>query len=164
MVPGDDVPFLPLCGLYRTTRPVPGHEDEIPASRLIYFHNHSAEGPPIVLLPARNTNNKWQFHSRGCLVEDAEYLATLESLRREGFYRLREHFHPNNQQIVNRDALVQLGYNRYAEPILFFPTRNNQNNSLTFPLQGIKIGQEIYDLLEPLDVRGPHVPDPPTLH
>ena len=159
-----DLDPLPRCGLYRTTKPVPGHEEEVPAGYLIYFHNHSAEGPPLVLLPEHNKNNKWRFHDRGYLVDDRAYLTTLQPLQREGFYRLRDHFHPTTQQIVNRNALVQLGYNRYAEPILFFPTRDSKDNSLRFPLQGIKIRQHIYELLEPLDVRGPHVPDPPTIH
>ncbi len=30
---------LPDCGLYRTTRPLPGHEDSIPAGILVNFHN-----------------------------------------------------------------------------------------------------------------------------
>ncbi|MCG8424550.1 MAG: hypothetical protein MJE77_42190 [Proteobacteria bacterium] len=150
--------------MYRTTAPLPGYEDRIPAGRLVYFHNHSAEGPPIVLMPANNSNNKWQFQSRGFLVHELSYLASLEPLKREGFYRLREHFHPNSQQVVNKNALVQLGYNPLAEPILFFPTRHEADNSLVFPKQGIKINQKIYQFLEPLDLRGPHIPDPPTLH
>ena len=28
---------LPECGLYRTTRPLPGHEEKIKAGMLVYF-------------------------------------------------------------------------------------------------------------------------------
>jgi hypothetical protein len=164
MRPEIDVPMVPRCGLYRTARPVPGHEQEIPASRLVYFHNHSAEGPPIVLLPVSNERNRWHFHRQGCLIPDLAYLATLEPLKAEGLYRLREHFHAGDEQIVNRNALAQLGYTIQAEPILFFPMMHTTDNSLVFPERGLRIDDAIYGLLEPLDLRGPHTPDTPHLH
>ncbi|MEM9492900.1 MAG: hypothetical protein AAGC55_27370 [Myxococcota bacterium] len=160
------------CGLYKTIAPLPDREDEVAAGLLVYFHNHSVQGPPLLLLPWRNVNNKWQFHERGYLITDAAYLATLEALRREGFYRLREPFHPKVDQIVDHNALVQLGYNRQAEPILFFPTLHPTANSLVFPNKGVKIALSVCELLEPIDLRGPHTPeptvpvpdDPPTYH
>lgn len=159
-----EAPLVPRCGLYRTTLPVPGHDDRVPAGRLIYFHNHSPEGPPAILLPAHNELNRWHFHKQGVLVSDTEYLATLRPLKPEGLYRLREHFHPARGQMVNRNALVQLGYTAQAEPILFFPMIHDTENSLLFPERGVRISESVYDLLDALDLRGPHVPDPPHLH
>lgn len=164
MVSRLDVPLVPRCGLYRTTQPVPGHAEHIPARRLVYFHNHSTEGPPVLLLPADNDRNRWRFHRHGFLVADVDYLATLRSLKLEGMYRLREHFHLPEGRMVNRNALVQLGYNAHADPILFFPVVHDTTNSLVFPDRGVKIDETVYDLLEPLDLRGPHEPDPPQLH
>lgn len=164
MRPEIDAPMVPRCGLFHTTLPVPGREQEIAAGLLVYFHNHSAEGPPILLLPASNERNRWHFHRQGVVVADMDYLASLAPLKREGFYRLREHFHPTREQIVNRNALVQLGYTIRAEPILFFPMMHTTENSLVFPDRGVKIGAEIYGLLEPLDLHGPHTPEPPQLH
>lgn len=164
MSPALDVPVVPLCGLYRTTRPVPGHPDTVPSGRLVYFHNHSPEGPPLLLLPAHNQHNRWHFHSQGYLVPDLDYLSTLQPLKREGFYRVREHFHPTAEQIVNKNALAQLGYNIHADPILFFPTLSSADNGLLFPAHGLKIGRDIYDLLDPIDVQGPHIPAAPRVH
>ena len=42
---------LPACGLYRTTKPLPDHEDEIGENTLVYFHNHSDSGLPVVVAP-----------------------------------------------------------------------------------------------------------------
>jgi hypothetical protein len=155
---------LPGCGLYRTTTPLPGHADAVPAEHLVYFHDHSDAGPPLLLLPAANVHNRWRFHERGHLVTDPTYPASLAPLLPEGFYRLREHFHPSEDQVVNQNALVQLGYNRAAQPILFFPVLGEHDNSLVFPSRGTRIGPTIYALLEPLDHRGPYIPGVEHLH
>ena len=155
---------LPACGLYRTTRPLPGEDSRIPGGVLVYFHNHSEQGPPVVLVPADNVRNRWRFHTAGTLIEDPDWPSSLVALKPEGFYRLREHFHPSDDQVVNQNALVQLGYNRAAEPIVFFPSMHETENSLVFPERGTRIGQPIYDLLEPLDHSGPYVPTVRHLH
>ena len=159
-----DVSILPACGLYKTGADMPGHVDDVPAGTLVYFHNHSEQGPPIIQLPAHNEHNKWRFHKRGYLVADQTYLASLQAMRAEGLYRLREHFHPSPEQVVDRHALVQLGYTRNAEPILFFPLANEDHNGFRFPDRGIMVSQNIYDLLEPLNLRGPYVPQTRHLH
>jgi hypothetical protein len=142
------------CGLYRTTIP----RKEIEASSLVYFHNHSDQGPPIVLLPEGNQHNRWTFQKDGMLVEDDKYVASLEALKPEGLYIVTEHFHPDENRVVAKNALVQLGYNRGAEPILFFPTPAKSDNGFTFPSKGMKIPAIIYARLEAVDLRGPHQP------
>ncbi len=155
---------VPACGLYLTTMPLAEHEDAVPAGRLVMFHNHSEQGPPIVLLPEHNVRNRWHFKKEGFLVEDTDYLQSMEPLKSEGFYHLREHFHPNQEEIVADKQLVQLGYNMEAESIIFFPAEDKDTNALIFPNSGMKIPAQIYDLLEPLTTRGPYTPETPHLH
>ena len=155
---------IPACGLYRTTLPLPGQEEAIPAGRLVYFHNHSDQNKPIVLLPKSNTHNRWTFHERGNLVEDADFILGLEPLKVEGYYRLREHFHPNQEEIVADDQIVQLGYTPDAEALIFFPKISSELNALIFPERGMKIPAQIYDLLEPLVTTGPFVPKQRHVH
>ncbi len=159
-----NVSIYPACGLYRTSTSLPGHEDAVPAGRLVYFHNHSDEGPPMLLMPRENQRNKWHFHQHGHLIRDDAFLSTLRPLLKEGLYRLREHFHVDGGRIVAKHALAQLGYNADAEPILFFSTPHPDQNGIRFPNTGFKISALVYGLLEPLDVRGPYVPTKRHLH
>jgi len=142
------------CGLYKTTEPIAEHE-AVEAGLLVYFHNHSDAGTPIVLLPQKNEHNRWSFPARGFSIKDEAYLATLVSLKPEGLYRVTEHFHPDDSSVVATDSLVQLGYNRAAEPILFFPQRVEDANGMSFPSKGTRVPPSIYELLAPLSVSGP---------
>ncbi len=145
----------PPCGLYVTTQPFESAPESIPAGRLIKFHNHSSEGTATIALPANNQHNRWSFGPETIAVDSPEFLASLRALKAEGLWRLREHFHPNAGQVVRKNAVVQLGYNRAAEPILFFPIPIDGANAYGFGDRGTRIPQAIYDLLEPLDVSGP---------
>lgn len=147
------------CGLYRATDELREHPGAVTPSALVYFHNHSEQGPPIVVLPEANTNNKWTFGKKGYSITDPLFIERLEPLRREGLYRVREHFHPDAERVVPANALVQLGYNRAADPIIFFPRTLDGENALVFPTQGMRIPATVYELLEPLDLRGPHAPE-----
>ncbi len=66
--------------------------------------------------------------------------------------------------MVNKNALVQLGYNGAGEPIIFFPKKGEDSNSLEFPTSGMKVPPNIYDLLEPVDLTGPNVPKQRHIH
>lgn len=145
---------LPDCGLFRTNQPMPGRESTIPAGRLIYFHNHSEQGQPLILLPEKNANNRWTFAERGYLVRDPFYIVTLTPLPAEGLYVLRSHLHSGKTTIPER-SLVQLGYNQAAEPILFLGRW--EGNSIEFPDKGLKPGSDaIFKELDPVGftVRG----------
>ncbi|MDX9724138.1 MAG: hypothetical protein RBU37_25545 [Myxococcota bacterium] len=150
---------LPPCGLYRTTRAI-GKAQAIPAAQLVMFHNHSEQGEPIALLPERNVNNRWQFASKGFLLDDAEEIASLEPLPREGFYVLKEHFHVDAKSVVAKGQLLQLGYNQRGEAIFFFPTQSQLANALEFPVQGLGVRAELLELLQAVDLRGVYVPEP----
>ena len=110
---------LPPCGLYRTTRAI---GSDVPAGRLVFFHNHGEPGPGVYL-PASWKLNRAVWSERGVTVPDAEWAASLEPLPREGFYRVREPFHCCTQEcrLFGANLLVQLGYNGEARPILFVP-------------------------------------------
>jgi hypothetical protein len=150
-----EIPVWPPCGLYQTHAPMPDHEENVPAGHLVRFHNHSRQGPPILLLPEHNRHNTWYFHERGYLVTSPAYAAGLRALLPQGLCRVREHFHPSPELTVERNTVVQLGYTITAEPILFFGNRNDDDGSVRFADRGMKIDARIYGLLEPLGLRGP---------
>jgi hypothetical protein len=126
---------LPKCGIFRTTKPLPGQVENVPANRLIYFHNHSQQGDPMLLLPKENTNNRWGWQERGFLIKDAAFPGSLAPLLPEGIYILKATFTYDGKTIPEK-ALVQVGYNQAAEPILFMGRWDG--NSILFPNKGIK--------------------------
>ena len=140
-------PGLPACGIYRTTRPLAGHSEEVRAGALVYFHSHSKQGPPIVLLPASNTNNRWTFHTHGYLVNEEEFPGSLVVLPREGFYILRSAIKTEKGSLKAR-SLVQLGYNAKADPILFLGSVGS-DNAIHFPTRGFRFNDDIFKELEP---------------
>jgi len=128
---------LPPCGLYKTGVSLPGHEEDVPAGRLIYFHNHSEKGPPLVLNPQSNTHNRWLFQGQGWLVEDPGFIGALEPLLSEGLYTVSgQHLHISRDEIVPERSLVQLGYNRSADTILF--VGKFEENTISFPSTGYR--------------------------
>lgn len=146
------------CGLYRTTTALPGREDAVPAGRLVYYHNHSDEGPPLVLLPAANAHNRWTFQERGYLASDPDYPATLEPLPKEGLYVMRSHFHPTGGVVVAERTLVQLGYNTAGDPILFVPVV--EGNAIRFPATGYRF--ETRGILSEMEPAGFVLPKQPA--
>jgi hypothetical protein len=109
---------LPPCGLYRTTGVIGAVEE----GRLVYFHNHGNPGPGIYL-PNEWKYNRAQFEEKGQVLDDPALVRLLQPLPPEGFYRVVESFHCCEKQcrLFEPDALVQLGYDGRAEPILFVP-------------------------------------------
>ena len=143
----------PPCGLYKTTIPLGGKEEWVRENLLVYFHNHSQQGPPLVLLPASNTNNRWTFHDKGYLIRDEGYVDSIVPVMPEGYYTLTEAIYLSHEEMIPDQTLVQLGYNRSADPILFLA--EFQPSSITFPASGLKCTLEIFDLLEPVAFRVP---------
>ena len=116
---------VPDCGLYRTPKAYPGQEDRIPAGCLVYFHNHSDSGPlPSVLAPDHNIHNRWHFH--GPAIETSAARAGSSSSRR---CRPRASTRCASELTFDegrgkwpKGSIVQLGYTRTADPILFVAT------------------------------------------
>ena len=109
---------LPPCGLYRTTGPL----GSVGEGRLVYFHNHGNPGPGVYL-PKEWRYNRAQFEAKGQTLADPSLVRFLQPLPPEGFYRVVESFHCCEKQcrLFEQDALLQLGYNADADPILFAP-------------------------------------------
>ena len=163
---------LPPCGIYRTTIALPGREEDVPAGRLVYFHNHSEQGPPIVLLPRSNTWNRWTFNERGLLVEGeaaALFIATLTSLPEEGLYIVQRPI-GSGESVLRPRTLVQVGYNPSGHVILF--SAEPRDNGLSFPERGKRFeGLKVFDSLARASFDAPNGrqdtvehPDPPTIH
>ena len=150
------------CGLYRTTAPLPDHEDQVPAERLIQFHNHSEQGPPLVLLPRVNQHNRWTFRPKGFLISDLGFIKTLKHLPAEGLYSLHKHVHIGTANVLPDNSLVQLGYNRKGDGILF--VAEFLGRTIQFADSGYRIPDELFDILVEVNFKVPIPQDPHALH
>ena len=82
--------MLPSCGLYRTTKPLAGHEEQFPANLLVYFHNHSDSGLPQVLAPRSQRAQPLALPRPGHRISAVFGRAdSLVKVPLEGFYVLR---------------------------------------------------------------------------
>ena len=128
---------LPPCGIYRTSANIgsitPGH--------LVYFHNHGDPGPGIYL-PETWRLNRAVFRQDGFTLSDPQSAETLLPLAAEGFYRVDKEFTCCEKRCVtfSKELLVQLGYNRHAEPILFRPVWTH--SGLSVPEKGQRIDSD----------------------
>lgn len=126
---------LPPDGLYRTSEGLAGKGEKVRAGMLVYFQQRSGDGEsPIVLLPGRNAHNKWRFRRAGFLVRDVAWVGTLQPLLSEGYYLTSEPMELTSQVKLGAYALVQLGYNREGDPIVF-PARY-EGNAIVFEARG----------------------------
>jgi hypothetical protein len=142
------------CGLYRATKALPGNEDKVPAGTLVYFHNHSANNGPLpsVIPPDHNIHNRWHFHAEGSIenIRSPSWVESLEKMPDQTFYTLRREL-PFDGGSWPKGAIVQLGYNRTAEPILFIARVRTTlaENDLFFSDKGVGIKREQLSILEP---------------
>src|ERR1700733_1973589 len=117
--------LLPDCGLYRTTKPLPDHEGAVTAGLLVYFHNHSDSGLPVVMLPDHNVLNRWHFHGAGIPFRGLAWADSLVKLPNEGFYVLRKALEFEGASWP-KSTLVQLGYTKTGDAILFVAQQRSQ--------------------------------------
>jgi hypothetical protein len=162
-------PAHPRCGLYRTTEALPGQESRVPEGCLVSFHFHPARdrnrdrdrglapasptSVPQICLPEHNVHNRWRFHRVGLPVLEEAWSQTLEPLPDEGFYALSAELgFPGGKW--PQGALLQLGYTRTAEPILFLAQQrqNAVENDLFFGEEGVRVDRSALALLRPLVV------------
>ena len=144
-------------GIYRTgpDQYLPGHEAQVGPDMLVLIRTDGEFAPASVLLPVNNVHNQWRFQMPGIKIPatSMNWGEGLIKLKHEGFYRLQREFTfgENGKWIEN--AIVQLGYTRKAEPILFIAQRRSPltNNELWFSDRGVKVADENLDeLLSPL--------------
>jgi hypothetical protein len=142
------------CGLYRAAKALPGYEDRVPAGSLVYFHNHSANNGPLpsVIPPDHNIHNRWHFHQEGALdnIRSPSWVESLEKVPEQGFYTLRREL-PLDNGSWPKGSIVQLGYTKNADPILFIAQQRAvlQENDLFFSDKGVGIKREQLSVLEP---------------
>jgi len=141
--------MLPTCGLYRTTKPLAGHEEQFPANLLVYFHNHSDSGLPQVLAPDHNVHNRWHFHGPGVEFRGLSWADSLVKVPLEGFYTLRRELAFEGGSWP-KGALVQLGYTRNADGILFIAQVRTKldENDLFFSDRGVGVTREQMSILD----------------
>ena len=101
---------LPDPGLYRTTKPYPGHEDAIPANVLVYV-GVNKDGVTFVVRPGSNRNNRWFWGEPTVPVRSPVWGQTLKTLPPEGFYTLPRDLEVGEGGKWLKNAVVQLGYN-----------------------------------------------------
>jgi hypothetical protein len=141
-------------GIYRTTQPLPGFEGSFPAGKLVLIRTDAEYGPASVLLGQGATYNNWSFTIPGVKLSDGHdaWGASLVKLPNEGFYALKKErvFGPDNKWFEG--AIVQLGYNRSGEGLLFIAKRrpNLAENDLFFGDKGVKISDAEFGDLMPL--------------
>jgi hypothetical protein len=142
------------CGLYRASKALPGNEDKVPAGTLVYFHNHSSNNGPLpsVIPPDHNVHNRWHFHQEGAIdnIRSPSWVDSLEKMPEQGFYTLRREL-PLDTGSWPKGSIVQLGYTRNADPILFIAQQRAvlQENDLFFSDKGVGIKRDQLSLLEP---------------
>lgn len=145
------------CGLYRATKALPGNEDKVPAGTLVYFHNHSSNNGPLpsVIPPDHNIHNRWHFHAEGAIdnIRSPSWVESLEKMPDQKFYTLRRDLSFEGGSWP-KGSLVQLGYTKSADPILFIarvrPTL--QENDLFFSDKGVGLQRDQLNILEPVTV------------
>ncbi len=155
-----DMATHPRCGLYRTTRAF----NDVPAGRLVFFHDHGDPGAGIYLPKSWNLNRaEWQ--ATGITVPGPEWSSTLERLPEEGLYAVQTQFHCCDQNCVRFEPgqLVQLGYDGNAVPILFMPEWSVRG--LGFPTRGTRLDPDRLQKISLLKVaRGADSPPDAMMH
>ena len=148
---------LPPCGLYRTTAPI----GSIEAGRLVYFHNHGDPGPGVYL-PKGWKLNRVEFEEKCQALGDPGIVKHLQPLPPEGFYAVVEPFHCCEQKCMRfeKDALLQVGYNGDAEPIIFVPEL--VDSMLAMPAKGWKTSLDAIGALRHLKVPTGNKPSGPS--
>jgi hypothetical protein len=140
---------LPACGLYRTTEAI----GDVPAGRLVYFHNHGDPGPGIYT-PHDWKGNRARFHERGHPLASPTQARSLQPLAVEGFYRIVSAFFCCEKRCrrFEPETLVQLGYDGAATPLLFVPELHA--DAIALPEHGTKIDPDLIERLGRLQVAG----------
>jgi hypothetical protein len=154
-------------GLYRTTRPLPGHEEQMPAQVLV-FVGHTKEGKPFVVRPGKNVKNRWFWGDPVLPLDNESKESWAESLRRlprEGFYTLPETLEFESGGRWPQNAIVQLGYDGTGRGILFVAEDREaeSRNILFFATTGQRIEDSLLDRLVWAPILPVPVPPPPSV-
>ncbi len=125
-------------GLYRTTRALDGEERALAADRLVFVRPRDEHAD--VFIPEGSQHNRWRFPGPPISVHDAAWLGALQPLLPQGHYLLSREVRFDGGAWPAR-ALVQLGYSRLGEPMLFLGQlrASRRENSISFGDAGVRI-------------------------
>ncbi|MCC6624933.1 MAG: hypothetical protein IT385_27045 [Deltaproteobacteria bacterium] len=125
------------AGLYRTTTPLPDHEEAVPAGALV-FVGQRADGRRFVVRPGSNRKNRWFWAEPTLPLPASGWMWTLYALPREGFYTLPETIELDRGGRWLKGAIVQLGYNEAGRGIVFIAEQHeaSDDNVLRFASRG----------------------------
>jgi hypothetical protein len=139
--------FIP-AGLYRTSLPMPGHEEAIPAAVLVFVGQHPG-GERFVVRPGSNRKNRWYWAEPTLPLPATSWMWTLRRLPPEGFYTLPERLELEGGGRWLKNAIVQLGYNGSGHAILFIAEQHedDERNTLVFSERGRVIEDGLLDRL-----------------
>jgi hypothetical protein len=145
---------LPDPGLYRTTQPMPGHEDEFPAGVLVYLGQSQNGAGKFVVRPADNRRNRWYWRDPVTPLRSPTWAQTLKALPSEGFYTLPETLEFEGGGRWLKNAIVQLGYNANGEGIAFVGEWREEkegeqvDNAIHFSERGLLISDDVLRRLQ----------------
>jgi len=140
---------LPEPGLYRTTQPMPGHEDQFPADVLVYLGQPQNGGVKFVVRPGANRRNRWFWGEPTTPLRSPSWAKTLKSLPPEGFYCLPDELSLEGGGRWLKNAIVQLGYNEQGQGIVFVAEwhESSDTNALVFSDRGVMIEDRLLERL-----------------
>jgi hypothetical protein len=139
---------LPAPGLYRTTKPYPGMEEQFPANALVYV-GQKPEGATFVVRPGSNRRNRWFWGEPVTTLRSVSWGDSLKPLRAQGFYTLPEDVDLGGGGRWVKNAIVQLGYNQEGRAILFVgeDREGEERNILEFSDRGMMIDDSMMERL-----------------
>ncbi|MCC6523903.1 MAG: hypothetical protein IT373_14690 [Polyangiaceae bacterium] len=132
---------MPEPGLYRTQKPYPGRESDIPEGVLVYLGTPADGSMPFVVRPTSNRHNRWYWREPTVPVRALSWCETLMPLPAEGFYTLPQELRFESGGRWLENAIVQLGYNGEGRGILFVAEQHegSDDNALRFSDRGRSI-------------------------
>jgi hypothetical protein len=141
---------MPDPGLYRTTKPYPGRESDIPADVIVYVGVPSNGGLPFVVRPGANRKNRWFWGEPTMPLRAVNWAESLKRLPSEGFYVLPEEIDFDGGGRWLEGAIVQLGYNEEGRGILFVGEQRDseERNVLVFSDRGRVIDDNLLGRLQ----------------
>lgn len=132
---------VPQPGLYRTTKPYPGHEEQIPENALVFVGANRDTGLPFVVRPGQNRLNRWYWGEPTIALRAASWGQTLIPLPPEGFYTLPDDLVTGESGRWLKNAIVQLGYTPNGQGVIFVAERHDgeTRNALLFGDSGMLV-------------------------
>ncbi len=141
---------MPDPGLYRTTKPYPGHEEDIPEDVLVFVGVKPNGGLPFVVRPGANRLNRWFWGEPTVPLRAVNWAESLVQLPPEGFYTLPDELNFEGGGRWLKGAIVQLGYNGEGRGLIFIAEQHTaeERNVLIFSDRGRTIEDTLLHRLE----------------